>query len=228
VTSLPRLQGADELLDDPDHDPGVLEGSLKQIAGVNRWLGGRRALIRHLGEWIEGGARKILDVGTGCGDLPMAVRDWGERRGVKVEITAVDAHPQIASLAARRTGMPVAVSDGLHLPFRDDSFDVALLSMTLHHFDGAAQLRMLGEMARVASQHLLVNELHRSWPNYLGSKLLAATLWRGNHLTRHDGPISVLRAFTPGELVSLAKESGLVRPRVYRHFFFRLVLTAEL
>ena len=132
MTAIPRLEGAEERLDRPRHDPRVLAESLDQVAAVNRWLGARRALIRHLGPWIEGGVRTVLDVGTGSGDLPRAVASWAARRGHEVEITAVDAHPQIAAVASVRTGFPVAVAEGASLPFPDGAFDVALLSMTLH------------------------------------------------------------------------------------------------
>lgn len=225
---LRRVEGARELLDGPRHESGMLARSLEQVASVNRWLGGGRALIRHLGEWIHAGARTILDVGTGSGDLPWRVQRWAGERGYPIHLTLVDAHPQIAGLAAERTGLATVVADGLRLPFRDGSFDVVLLSMTLHHAERDAQSRLLEEMGRVACRHLLVGELHRAWPNYLGAKLLAATLWRGNALTRHDGPLSVLRAFTPGELSQIAGEAGLARARVHRHPFYRLVLTADL
>ncbi len=222
-----RLQGTQERLDRPGHDPRVLEESLDQVADVNRWIGGRRALLLHLKPWIEQGARTVLDVGTGSGDLPLAVAAWCRRRGFAVQVTVVDSHPQIAALAAERTGMPVAVADGLRLPFSDARFDVGLLSLTLHHAEGPAQAAMLRELARVTSGHILVGELHRTWPNYLGSRLLAATLWRGNPLTRHDGPVSVLRAFTPPELLALAVDAGLRHAQVHRHLFYRLVLTAK-
>jgi SAM-dependent methyltransferase len=197
------------------------------VAAVNRWLGGGRALIHHLGEWIQAGARTVLDVGTGEGDLPRAVKHWAGRRGYPVRLTLLDVHPQIACLAAERTGLDTVVADGARLPFRDGSFDVVLLSMTLHHAEGPAQARLLEEMRRVSRRHLLVGELHRAWPNYLGARLLAATIWRRNALTRHDGPLSVLRGFTPGELRRIASDAGLAGARVHRHPFYRLVLTAD-
>jgi hypothetical protein len=72
-----------------------------------------------------------------------------------------------------------------------------------------------------------VNELERNWQNYAGARLLAATLWRNSPHTRHDGPVSVLRAFTKDELAR-ALEDELLRPaRVQRCFFYRLVAVAE-
>ncbi len=71
-----------------------------------------------------------------------------------------------------------------------------------------------------------MSDLERSWGNWLGAKLLSWTLWARNPLTRHDGPLSVLRSYTRAELAALAAQAGLAHARVYRHLFERLVLTA--
>lgn len=249
MTVLPRAVNADERMDRPDVDPNALAGALDHVAGVNRWLGGTRALLRHLPDALppvrphgpDDGGRpddrpqgpaRLLDVGTGSGDLPLAVASWARERGREVEITALDLHQATLRVAANRAGPDTAIrlvrGDGLRLPFVTGTFDVALLSMTLHHMDGPALVEVLRELGRVArGGRVVVGELERSLPSYLGARLLAATLWRRNPVTRHDGPLSVLRAFSPGELLELAGKAGLGDPRVHRHLFYRLVLLAD-
>ena len=83
-------------------------------------------------------------------------------------------------------------------------------------------------LARVArGGRILVGELERCLPGYIGARFLAATVWRANPVTRHDGPLSVRRAFTPDELLRLGHRAGLRGPRIHRHLFYRLVLCAE-
>lgn len=218
-------------MDRQDVDPAALRGALRHVEQVNRWLGGRRALLHHL-EWgLEAGGR-LLDVGTGSADLPVAVADHASSRGRSVSITCVDSHPSTASVARERVrgrdDIRVLCGDGLHLPFPDGAFDLALLSMTLHHMDGPALTGILSELGRVArGGRILVGELERSLPHYLGARVLAATIWRSNPVTRHDGPISVLRGFSPTELVDLAQRAELRHPQVHRHPVYRLVLRAE-
>ena len=148
-------------------------------------------------------------------------------------MTALDPHDQTLHAAARRVAeagldLPLVRGDGLALPFATGAFDAAFLSMILHHMDADALVPLLGEAGRVArGGRVVLGELERCLPNYLGARLLAATLWRRNPVTRHDGPLSVLRAFTPGELRELAGAAGLRNVRVHRHLFYRLVLVAD-
>jgi 2-polyprenyl-3-methyl-5-hydroxy-6-metoxy-1,4-benzoquinol methylase len=231
VIRRPSVIRAREYLDDPA-DPVLLEHSLDHVAAVNRWLGGTRALLRALAPRLPpAGELTILDVGTGSADVPLALVPWARRRDRSVRVVALDRHPQTVHVARRRTcsepRITVVRGNALALPFADASFDFALLSLTLHHLDAAAQPAALRELARVARRALIVNELERSWPNYAGARLLAATLWRHNPITRHDGPVSVRQAFTADELLACARAAGLHNPRVQRRVFYRLVLIAD-
>ena len=261
---LDRATGVPERMDAPDVDPGALEEALDHIVAVNRWLGARRALIRHL-DWalpgpgavdpegregappgaadaraggaVDAAARppsgrptRILDVGTGAGDLASVMARRARDRGRRVHVVGLDLHAATLAVARERVGAGVRLvrGDGLRLPFRTGAFDVVHMGMTLHHMDGEALTALLREAGRVArGGRILVGELERNVPHYLGARILAATVWRSNPVTRHDGPLSVLRAFTPAELLELARRATLRSPSVHRHPLYRLVLRAE-
>lgn len=234
MTSLPRVAGS-ELMDEPTADRAELARSLADIRAVNRWLGGTRVVLHHLAELVERHPRpcwRILDIASGSGDIPLAVAQWARKRGIRMEIVASDNHESTLAMAIEHTAADPAVrtaqADALELPWPDGSFDVALLSTALHHFDDERDcLRVLREMDRVTRVGFIVNDLSRSRPALLGARLLAATVWRTHPVTRHDGPLSVRRSFTASELEALAARAGLQRARVHSHVPFRVALVAE-
>jgi 2-polyprenyl-3-methyl-5-hydroxy-6-metoxy-1,4-benzoquinol methylase len=228
--TLPRVERADELLDAPVQDRAELEQSLRHVAQVNRWLGGNRSVLAALDGVLRDGDA-VLDVGTGSAALPRAIVLWSRRHNRHIQVHATDLHPQMLQVAREASRdfpeIVVEAADALDLKYADGRFAAALMTLTLHHFETNEQLRVLRELARVAQRAVIVSELERCWPNYLGARFLAATWWRRNRLTRHDGPLSVLRAFTPDELHGVAIKAGLNDVRTNRRYFYRLLLVGK-
>lgn len=234
MMALPRAAGA-ELMDRPDADPAELARSLADLREVNRWLGGHRVVLRHLATLLPADPAReyaLLDVATGSADVPLAVLAWARRTGRRVRVTATDVHAATLAEAARRVaghpGISVEPADALRLPYPDGAFDAAMLCTALHHFDREEDaLLVLRELARVSRIGVVVSDLRRTRAALLGARLLAATRWRSHPITRHDGPLSVRRAFTAAELRGLAERAGLDDSRVHGHGPFRLALVAR-
>jgi hypothetical protein len=87
-------------------------------------------------------------------------------------------------------------------------------------------VRLISEMMRVAGRGYLLMDLRRSWIAYALIYLLTRICTR-NRLTRYDGPLSVLRAFTPGELADLARRAGAAHFTLTREPFWLIVLQGE-
>lgn len=216
-------------MDRPDAEPSQVRESLSDLGGVNRYLGGRAALLPVLRRaWAgrpRGASLRLLDVGTGAADVPVWAVARATSRGLSMTAVGLDrgrAAIEVARAAARsRVGVRLVRGDALALPFRDGAFDVAMSSTTLHHFSGDAAVRFLTELRRVARRGVVVADLRRSVLGYLGARLLATTVWRRHRYARHDGPVSVRRAYTVPEVRGLLKAAGL-RGDVQRRAFFRL------
>jgi SAM-dependent methyltransferase len=224
-----RLAGAQELLDG-ELDRDLLRGNLDDLARVNRWLGGvalsRRAIVALLASDRDGGRIDLLDVGTGAGDIPTALVRWFRDRDVSVRATATETRPEIVEEARGRTASVPDLSIELvtegRLPYPDGAFDVGHCSLVMHHLDEPAATELLRELARVSRLGVVVNDLDRRRRFRLGATLMAAITTR-NAYTRHDGPLSVRRAYRPDELTGLAGRAGLgevarfVHPLGYRY-----------
>ena len=63
--------------------------ALAELRYVNRFLGGTRATLKALEQVVEGNFGQIvevLDLGTGAGDIPEAMVEWGRARGVDIRL----------------------------------------------------------------------------------------------------------------------------------------------
>lgn len=224
LSELPRAHNAVELLDVPA-SPSDLEESLSDISRLNRHFGGSwvtRCHLVHLLGKESGRLVTILDVGSGGADIPVRLVRWARRRGRRFRVIAVDRDRQILDVARRRARaypeIAFVQADGLHLPVRSGGVDAAISSLTLHHLEPDAAPRLLGEMSRISRMGFVVNDLIRSRVAY-ALVWVATRLFAWNRISRHDGPLSVLRAYAPGEIRSLAARAGIGRIAIVRHPF---------
>jgi ubiquinone/menaquinone biosynthesis C-methylase UbiE len=212
-----RLAGATELLDGPLDDPVALRGNLRDLAWINRRLGGTRASRRAIDRLLDrrSGPHSLLDVGTGAADIPIALMAASARSERTLRVTALDSRAEIIAAAraldprlATTADLQLVVADGRSLPWPDRSFDVVHASLVLHHLEPAEAVRFLAEAGRVARHGVVVNDLVRGRQHWLGARVLLALTTR-NQYTRHDGPLSVRRAYSRMELRALLAAAGL-------------------
>jgi ubiquinone/menaquinone biosynthesis C-methylase UbiE len=212
-----RLVGARELLDGPLDDRPALVANLRDLARLNRLTGGTRLSSRSIWRLLDGstGGVTILDVGTGGADIPIALLAEAARRGRSLDVTATDSRREVldAAIAARPTlravrRLHLAIADGRGLPYPDQSFDVAHASLVLHHLERNDAIAFLRELRRVARRGIVVNDLIRSRLNWVGAEVIVRAVARGRY-TRHDGPLSVRRAFSRRELAELVDAASL-------------------
>ncbi len=228
---LPERADLAEILDESGAvDDAELQQSLRAMARVNDRLGGIRSLMPHLTRLV--GVRKlpglrVLDLGTGSAQTPRALERRLRRRGLEVTWTGLDRNERVIHLAGR-PGEHLVVGDALSLPFPADAFDVVTSTLFLHHLPDKVARQVLAESARVARHAVIMSDLERHPLHYLGARCLGATVWRDDPVTRYDGPVSVLRAFTHRELRRLGDGLPFKDLRVHRHLPFRVVLVGAL
>ena len=222
-----------EHLDKGDYTAEEYEGCIVELQRVNRWLGDASALRDSLLTEIEKLNLRdfsLLDVGAGSGELLRVVAEWARKSGRTAQLTGVELNARSAkAIAERTTTFPEITAvrgDALRLPFVDKQFDFALCSLFTHHFKNTEVAAILRELSRVSTRGIFVIDLHRHPVAYFFYTTIGR-LFLHNRLIREDGALSILRSFTPKELLDLARRAGLANPRVERHFPYRLVLAAQ-
>ncbi len=229
----PKRIYIEELLDAGEGADNDVAENLADLRRINRFLGGRSVVMKALTACLSESRAEsfsLLDVGTGSADIPGAILEWSQSRGIKTVVCGLDISERNLRVARGVLGVTgdlrLVIGDAKLLPFPDQSFDFVTASLFLHHFHNEDAVMLLAEFLRVARRAVIVNDLIRNLVPYYFIKVLGP-LFTKSFLTRHDGPVSVLRGFTRAELGGLARLAGMQSFKVKRIFPYRLLLVAN-
>ena len=196
---------------------------------VNRWLGGRRALLSRFKEFARNWNRDepitVLDVGTGTADLPGALQRWASKRNYDLSIVAVDIDPKVLRFAREEEPEILFCRADVHrLCFGEGSFDYVVSSMFFHHLSDLEVIRALRSFDRIARRGIVINDLLRRRRAWLWIKFLTLPC---NHILRTDGPLSVRKGFRVREIERVAREAGVGYLTARVHFGHRFTLAGQ-
>lgn len=196
---------------------------LDDLDRLNRWFGGHRLTSRAVAALLDAArlrAAVVVDVGGARGDFAQRlVRD--ERAAGRAIVVVVADRDETSLVMGARAAKDYpeirwVQADATALPFRAASVDIAVTALTLHHLEPVAAVQALGEMRAIARLGVVVNDLLRSWASFAGV-WLSTQLFVRTASARHDGPLSVRRAYAARELRALARRAGFRRFRVRRY-----------
>ncbi len=221
-----------EWMDRTDNTPEDLNGALDDLHSVNRFLGGSKTLVDAVRPFLlakdVGEPLSVLDVGTGGADLPLDLVASARRLGRPIRVIAIDRDEVTLDYARRKTGatpeIELHAADAFDLPFAPASFDLVTASLFLHHFTHDDAVRLLASFRRLARRAVLINDLERHVIPWAFIAVLARVT-RRHPMFVNDAPLSVLRGFTPGELLAAAREAGAADATVVDRMPYRLLLT---
>lgn len=222
-----------EWMDDPSVGFDEFRACLVDLALVNMLTLAYRPTLRFLDRLLPLGRAlgrpiEIVDVGSGYGDLLREIAGWARRHRVEVSLTGVDLNPWAREAALEVTepelGIEWVTADALaHTPPR--GIDVVVSSLFTHHLTDARIIEFLRWMETTARLAWFVNDLHRHpLPYRVFARL--ADLAALHPFVRHDGPVSIARAFVAADwdalLAAAEIESGVAE--VHWMFPFRLTV----
>ncbi len=147
---------------------------------------------------------KILDLGSGSGELTKKLMDSGFR------MTAVDIVDK-----TKVEGVKLIIYDGKKLPFRDKEFKQALLITVLHHVPEYKEL--LQEVARVCQEIIIVEDVYENWWDKLNiqfwDSLLNLEFFSHPHNNRTD--LEWKEVFDEMGFTLREEKAGLIREVIY-------------
>jgi SAM-dependent methyltransferase len=219
-----------ELMDTEDCGPDVFEACLVDLERVNRltlayrptflWLD---RLVRQRG---SSAPLRIVDVGSGYGDMLRRIDRWAARRGVAVDLVGIDLNPwsRAAAIQATAADRPIRWITTDLFDYRPaEPVDVVLSSLFTHHLTDEQVVRFLRWMDATATVGWFVNDLHRHPLPYHVFRLWARVAgW--HRFVQHDGPVSITRAFVVEEWRRLLARAAISEDaaRIRWHVPFRL------
>jgi SAM-dependent methyltransferase len=222
-----------ENMDDPHASRAEIAEALRYLRFINRRMGGVAAALRQFKRWALSWKKsrtvRILDVGTGSADIPLAIAEWARKRHYSVNITGVDLHPITVELARahvqQSSDIEIVQADALQLMnvFEPASFDYAHAGLFLHHLQDIEVLTVLRIMDRLTTRGMIWNDLVR-WP--LPKLWLWPFIMGAPSHVKHDAIVSVQAGFTKREAIDLATRADWKSPRYQRHLIHRFTIVS--
>ena len=205
-----------ELMDDPDCDPQRLERTYAEFPVINAVFSGwARTYRRFVRPMLSTTApTRVLDIGSGGGDLARALAGWARRDGLRMQVVASD--PDQRALAYVRNLPP---ADGVDyrgelssdLLAAGERFDLVVSNHVVHHLDAPQLAGLLRDSERLAPASLHA-DITRGRLAYAGFGMLTWPFF-GDSLIREDGLGSIRRSHRPAELERVIPDGWSALPQ---------------
>ena len=185
---------------------------LGDLAIVNRLTLTHRATLAWLRRAVgDATSFSVLDVGFGHGDLLRAIAKWAAWNGKLATLSGVDLDPssELAARAATPADMAIGFHTGDVFHFQPAARpDFVVSSLFTHHLPDAKVVDFIRWMEATAVRGWFVNDLHRHAAAYYGFRALAGVSgW--HRFVRHDGAVSIARAFRRTDWERYLAEAGV-------------------
>ncbi|RZJ57937.1 MAG: methyltransferase domain-containing protein, partial [Flavobacterium sp.] len=148
-----------ETMDDFSLEGEELRSALDKIAGINRLLGGNKLTLNGVKELIEGVDKSreitIVDIGCGNGDMLRMLAEYAVTANLKLNLIGIDANQftidYAKKLSADFNNISYTCIDIFTPEFETMRYDIALCTLTLHHFSDEEILQIMATFNRNAA-----------------------------------------------------------------------------
>lgn len=221
---------APEWFDETHLTPALVARYLHDLEKVNRYLLGARSVLVHLAPLLADGRSdplRVVDLGCGGGEVLRSLAIHARRRRRPMLGIGLDHNPLVVAYARSQARQFPELSwlraDAFAMPFLPGSMDAVISTTMVHHLEPGQVVDLLRRARAVARGWLVISDLVRSYVAFTAFRIFSR-LTVFHEGSRHDGLVSVCRAYRPEEFSRLAATAGLKDWRIYRHAFDRMTL----
>lgn len=196
-----------EIMDDFSLECAELTEALDQIAKINQLLGGNKLTLHGLKKLLKktdtAKTLVIADIGCGNGDMLRMLARYGKKNELTFKLIGIDANAftirYAKELSKEFENIEYECRDIFNPDFNSLKYDIALCTLTLHHFTSTQIEEILKQIYNNASLGIVINDLHRSKTAYRLFEMICE-VFKLNDMSRQDGLVSILRGFKKKEL----------------------------
>lgn len=222
-----------EIMDDLEMEGEELARTLAEIKYINDWLGGNKVVLNALKQIFKNidpeKTIKILDLGCGGGEILREIAAYCRKKNIKVELVGIDANAFTINYAIEQCAYYKEVSflklDIFSDDFKNLTYDIAVCSLFLHHFENDKIVQILRTINKSAKIGLIINDLQRSKIAFFLFNLVTAILFAGK-MAKNDGKISIKRSFLKTDLIAYLKASDFNNFKIKWKWAFRYQVIA--
>jgi len=219
---------APELMDNPDLAEDELRLALKDISRVNRLLGGNNITINAIRNCIKEHPQKkewiIVDMGCGDGEMLRLIADALKYSELKIRYIGIDLNEKSIrmgqELSQEYPNMSLESKDILEVTPDYLNCDLLLCTLTMHHFSDDEIPIFLEQFTRLANVAVIINDLERSRLAY-GLFNFFSLIFIKTKIAKHDGRVSISRAFKRQELQAFSNSLNLEDSQISWKWAFR-------
>ncbi len=212
-----------EMMDDPSLEAHRHARALQGLARLNAVSGIRRSVWRALKPMFAEGARDVVDVAAGSGDLVVELARWA---GDGWRFKATDVSERACAAVRERAGREGLEIQALRMDALREGVpacDVAMCHLFLHHLTEGEIVSLLRSMRDSARVGVVITDLRRTRMGYALAWLASRVLTR-SRVVHRDALLSVRAALSADELYGLAEQAGMSNASVRRCWPERMLL----
>ena len=210
----------------------LLHENLGELDILNRYMGGHAISMEGIKQLMVDRQKiyHLADLGCGSGDVLKYIARWARSNSYNVQLTGVDKNPDAIEYLNRNCSaypeIRGVVSDYSHYLKSGHEIDIVHCALFCHHLSSKELIELFSTLKQYVRVGFVMNDLHRNPVAYY-SVWIMTRLLNGSALSKHDGPVSVLRAFTRDELQKILHEAGIKKFLIQWRWAFRYLVVAR-